>query len=242
MKYMGSKSRIAKYIVPIIQSYIDNNNIEYYAEPFVGGANVIDKIKCKHRRGSDVNQYLIGLLQHVSKGGQLLDEVPRELYNKVKADYLAGGYEDWYVGNVGFLASYNGRFFDGGYAQAGWERTKSGDKWRDYYQEAKRNLLKQAKDIEGVKFCCMDYREIDPSDKSGYLFYLDPPYNNTKKFANSTFFDYDEFWNWVRILSAGNYVVVSELEAPMILSVYGSTASLEVLKLLIRERQQKNFL
>lgn len=27
MVYMGSKSRIAKEIVPIIQSYIDDNNI-----------------------------------------------------------------------------------------------------------------------------------------------------------------------------------------------------------------------
>ena len=46
MKYMGSKSRIAKYIVPIIRSYIDNNNIKRYFEPFLGGANVIDKINC----------------------------------------------------------------------------------------------------------------------------------------------------------------------------------------------------
>lgn len=38
MVYMGSKSRIAKEIVPIIQSYIDNNNIHNYLEPFVGGA------------------------------------------------------------------------------------------------------------------------------------------------------------------------------------------------------------
>ena len=37
MKYMGSKSRIAKYIVPIIQSAIDNNNMQNYLEPFVGG-------------------------------------------------------------------------------------------------------------------------------------------------------------------------------------------------------------
>lgn len=44
LKYMGSKSRIAKYIVPIIQKYIDENNIEKYVEPFVVGANVIDKI------------------------------------------------------------------------------------------------------------------------------------------------------------------------------------------------------
>lgn len=37
MKYMGSKSRIAKYIVPIIQKCIDDNGLEYYIEPFVGG-------------------------------------------------------------------------------------------------------------------------------------------------------------------------------------------------------------
>ena len=37
MKYMGSKSRISKYIVPIIQKYIDENAIKTYIEPFVGG-------------------------------------------------------------------------------------------------------------------------------------------------------------------------------------------------------------
>lgn len=37
MKYMGSKSRIAKDIVPIIQRCIDENNITEYYEPFVGG-------------------------------------------------------------------------------------------------------------------------------------------------------------------------------------------------------------
>ena len=47
MKYMGSKSRVAKDIVSIIQKCIDDNNIETYVEPFVGGANIIDKINCK---------------------------------------------------------------------------------------------------------------------------------------------------------------------------------------------------
>lgn len=35
---MGSKSRITKYIVPILQDIIDKNNITTYIEPFVGGA------------------------------------------------------------------------------------------------------------------------------------------------------------------------------------------------------------
>lgn len=67
MKYMGSKSRIAKHIVPIIQQYIDDNNITTYIEPFVGGANVIDKIKCANRFGSDKNPYLIALLERAKK-------------------------------------------------------------------------------------------------------------------------------------------------------------------------------
>lgn len=29
MKYVGSKARLVKYIAPIIQSYIDENNEEY---------------------------------------------------------------------------------------------------------------------------------------------------------------------------------------------------------------------
>lgn len=37
MKYMGSKSRVAKYIVPILQQCIDDNNITTYIEPFSGG-------------------------------------------------------------------------------------------------------------------------------------------------------------------------------------------------------------
>jgi len=51
MKYQGSKSRIAKYIVPIIQDYIDRLDRPIYFEPFVGGANVIDKVDCAVRVG-----------------------------------------------------------------------------------------------------------------------------------------------------------------------------------------------
>ena len=45
MKYMGSKNRIAKHILPIIlKDRIEN---QYYVEPFVGGANMIDKVDGK---------------------------------------------------------------------------------------------------------------------------------------------------------------------------------------------------
>ena len=43
MRYRGSKSRLSKYLVPIIQNEINTNCSKYYLEPFVGGANISDK-------------------------------------------------------------------------------------------------------------------------------------------------------------------------------------------------------
>ena len=40
MVYQGSKNRLSKKIVPILQRYIDDNNIETYIEPFGGGATL----------------------------------------------------------------------------------------------------------------------------------------------------------------------------------------------------------
>lgn len=121
MKYMGSKSRIAKYIVPILQECIDSNNVTTYIEPFVGGGNIIDKIRCQERIGSDINPYLIALLKRVQEGKPLLNEVSKDTYSLVKDAWKDGTdkdkYEQWYVGNIGFLASYNGKWFDGGYAK-----------------------------------------------------------------------------------------------------------------------------
>lgn len=61
MKYIGSKNRLSKEIAPIIQSYI-NENTKGYLEPFVGGANMIDKIKCDNKIGYDSHKQLIALL------------------------------------------------------------------------------------------------------------------------------------------------------------------------------------
>lgn len=47
---------MAKFLVPIIQKYIDDNNTKIYIEPMCGGANLIDKIKCDKRIGADINE------------------------------------------------------------------------------------------------------------------------------------------------------------------------------------------
>lgn len=214
MKYMGSKSRIAKHIVPIIQKYIDDNNITTYIEPFVGGANIIDKIKCGVRIGSDKNQYLIALLKRVQNDLPLYESVSKDLYDKARTAFNNGdttGFEDWQIGNIGFIASFNGRWFDGGYAKTGYEKTKNGLRLRDYYNEAKNNLLKQADNLKGIIFEYCDYTEYKPT---GCLIYCDPPYQGTKQYANATKFDYDLFWDTMREWSEDNIVIISEEHAP----------------------------
>ena len=215
IKYMGSKSRIAKHIVPIIQKYIDENKPAFYLEPFVGGANVIDKIKCPNKFGSDKNKYLIALLKHVQSGGQLYDSVSKDLYDKVRTAFNNGDtseFEDWEVGNIGFIASFNGRWFDGGYAKSGYEKTKNGLRFRDYYREAKDNLMNQAPNLKGIEFRDCDYKRI--IDPRGCVFYCDPPYANTKQYKNAANFDYDEFWQTMRDWSKNNIVIISEQNAP----------------------------
>ena len=209
MRYMGSKLRIKKEIVPILQEMIDNNEIKTYVEPFVGGANVIDAIKCERRIGGDNHEYLIALLEHVRDGGELPTEVSKELYDDVRKNKNTKKYEDWYVGAVGFLASYNGRYFDGGYAKT--IITKTGT-IRDYYNEAKRNLEKQRLQLSGIDFLFCDYKHFSNFEKC--LIYCDIPYKNTKQFSTSKNFDHDEFWNWVRYMSKKNIVIVSELCSP----------------------------
>ena len=71
MVYQGSKNRLTKYIIPIIQKEIDENNITTYIEPFVGGANVIDKIRCENKIGSDINEELIALLKYIQKDNNI---------------------------------------------------------------------------------------------------------------------------------------------------------------------------
>lgn len=217
MKYMGSKSRIAKHIVPIIQKYINETNCQYYLEPFVGGANVIDKIKCKTRIGSDLNKYLIALLNRVKANEPLYTSVSKELYDAARTAFNSNDdtkFFDWEMGNIGFLASYNGRWFDGGYAKSGYEKTKTGERFRDYYREARDNLLEQAPYLKDIKFSCKDYRYYNNVNLKNFVIYVDPPYQNTKQYTNATRFDYEEFWQTMREWSKNNIVIISEQNAP----------------------------
>lgn len=210
MKYVGSKNRISKHIAPIIQSYIDRmgDACNGYWEPFVGGANMIDKIKAPHKYGTDMHEYLIALLCHVQQTiRDVPDTITKEEYEDVRNNLNnPNGYMPWYVGLVGFCASYNGKWF-GGYANG--VKTKIGTV-RNYTDEAIKNLKRQAPNLKGIEFSCCDY--LDRS-ADGMVIYCDPPYRDTTKYATGNF-DYDRFYAWCREMAMTNIVLVSEYWMP----------------------------
>ena len=208
IKYVGSKARLSKQLAPIIQSYIDNmgNRCNGYWEPFVGGANMIDKIKHAHKYGSDNHKYLIALLRHIQQTtDDLPDTITEDEYNAVRANPDA--YLDWYVGLVGFCASYNGKWW-GGYANG--VKTKIGTV-RNYTDKAIRNIKKQAPALEAIKFAYGDYYKC--AHVYGFVTYCDPPYRDTTKYATGNF-DYDKFYAWCKEMSKTNVVLVSEYWMP----------------------------
>ena len=208
MKYVGSKNRLSKELAPIIQSYITDNTVAYI-EPFVGGANMIDKIKHHNKIGSDIHKELIALHNYNKHNSHLFpDTISEETYKHVKNN--RSEYEDWFVGLVGFGATFGAKYF-GGYA-----RCFKADKVtpRDMPNEAINNLKKQSPKIQDVDFKVASFLDYKPSDYKDCVFYLDPPYRNTKTYNGKKGFDYEKFYDFVRELSKHNFVFISEYNMP----------------------------
>lgn len=206
MKYMGSKQRLAKDISPIINTFIHKYNINTYIEPFVGGANMIEHIKCKNKIASDNNEYLIAMWNDLQSGWIPPETMSRETYKDIKDN--KDEYAKALVAIAGFCATYNSKWF-GGYA--GIVKTKI-NTYRNYYDEAIRNIQKQMLNLMDVQFVHADYTYF--TDYKDCLIYCDPPYQGTTQYGSSKGFDYDKFWNWIRLMSKNNLVLVSEYNAP----------------------------
>lgn len=205
MKYMGSKNRFAKELLPIILK--DRKQNQYYVEPFVGGANMIDKVS-GNRIGADANKYLIAMWKGLQKDIERPLEISRELHAEAREEYnnrKSNKFTDFQIGWIGFMASFNGRFFGGGYSGK--------HKTRDYVNEQIRNTTKQIPLIKDVVFYDCEYRNLEIPNES--IIYCDIPYQGTKVYDTKLVFDYDVFWQWCRDMTKkGHKVFISEYNAP----------------------------
>ena len=179
MKYQGNKNRIANDILPIILK--NRKNGQWYVEPFCGSCSIIQRVK-GNRIASDKNNYLIAMWKALTSGKQMPTEISREFYNDVRDCFHGRNnrYTDDIVGWVGYMASFNGRFFDGGYT--GHNVIGPNGKSRNYIAENIANTMRQVEDLKGVVWECGDYDSIYIPDNS--VIYCDPPYRNTKEYKS----------------------------------------------------------
>jgi len=201
MKYLGSKNRISKYILPLMLE--NRNENQTWVEPFVGGANMIDKVKGK-RIGSDLNHYVISLLNQMSKPVFKAPKISEQKYNDIK-EYKSQ-YPRWIVGYAGTQLSFGATWF------GSYRRDKQGK--RDYCQEAQNNVNKQSKNLQGVKFLNYDYSKLIIPKNS--IIYCDPPYKTrATKGKYKDDFIHNDFWQWCREKhKEGHTIYISEYEAP----------------------------
>jgi DNA adenine methylase len=201
MKYMGSKARIAKHILPIILK--DRKEGQWYVDPFVGGANMIDKVE-GNRIGADLNRHLISALELIKQYPELLpknnSEYTQEMYLAAKDKDDLSHLECFAM----FAYSFSGKF-KGGYAK--------GHPREDFQRAARNSAIKQSPLIQGVEFINSTYKDLDIPAQS--IIYCDPPYSGTTKYKGTDKFNHSDFWQWCREMCLqGHRVFVSEYAAP----------------------------
>lgn len=200
MRYMGSKNRIAKHILPIMLKEMECKGYTTWVEPFVGGGNMIDKVPEAYKRiGADLNEHIIAAMLGIRDFmNELPSEVSEEQYKNAR-----GTEPHPVISWIRYACSFGGKF-DNGYA-----RDKTG---RNYAKEQKNSALKQSPKIQGVEFICCSYEDL--YDVTSSLIYCDPPYQGTTGYKTGAF-DHEKLFEWCREMKAkGNSVFVSEYNAP----------------------------
>ena len=199
MRYMGSKYRLSKDILKFIEPYY-NDKVNYY-EPFVGGANMIDKIPknvFKNIIGNDFNKYLIALLI------QMRDKPETLIYKFIEKEDWLNNYlkpfkengeiiinnkkiEDYNIGLLGVTKTYNSMFM---------HQYRGILNNRNHQLESHNNIIKQCDKLNNITFIYGDYKDIIIENNS--VVYCDPPYLNTTKYEVDIF--HEEFYEWCRDL------------------------------------------
>lgn len=197
MRYMGGKHRNAKHILQTVLK--DRTPGQLYVEPFVGGCNVIDKVKGE-RLAADSNEKLIEMWKALQAGWVPPLNVSEQMYQEIRTN--ESDYEPALVAFVAIGCSFAGKWW-GGYA-----RDRIGN--RNFCDESRRAVLTQVQTLDNVKFVHSEFLNLEIPD--GSLVYCDPPYNGATGYKDE--FDSRTFWDWCEQLSKNNTVYVSEYNAP----------------------------
>ena len=208
MIYQGSKARVVGDILPIMLK--DMHPGMAFVDGFCGGCSVIQNVPPEYRRiANDNNRYLIAMWSKLTTTDwKPPTTIEKPFYAKVRESWHKndGAFDDATIGWVGFMASWNGRFFDGGYSS----HNAGG---RDYIAENIRNTMRQIDDLKGVEWQSCSFENV--TMPHGSLVYYDPPYRGTSSYATAKGFDHYRFYDWARQMKRdGHTVYISEYDMP----------------------------
>jgi len=214
MRYVGGKFRQAKHVCFELKRRKKLRT--RYIEPMMGGGAVFAKAAplFKEAIGADVVEDLMLFWMAVRDGWTPPIEVSKDDYERLLNEGPSA-LRGW----VGFVASYNGRWWGGyGPKAAG----------RDYLAESYRSTMKKAAGMTHADFVCCPYWEHEVDANTAV--YCDPPYEHTTGNNHSgrktpegssdgiygtEHFDHARFWvvmeEWVQ---KGALVLVHEYDAP----------------------------
>lgn len=207
MRYMGGKFRQSRAIVECLRPYAEEGFT--YAEPFCGGmwsaARVCRDLHPGRVILNDLNEPLMLLWARVLREGA--DWLPTDMqeieenYQRYKCE---GGEDDPLTAWYGIACSFGGKWF------AGVARSKGGTD----FEPQRRSTARKGDALRPYRpeLSRGDYRDLDVPD--GAVVYCDPPYEGRTKGHHFDTFDYGEFWQWVRDLSARCTVFTSCFDAP----------------------------
>ena len=178
----------------------EKHDVTKWVEPFVGGANMIDKVPSSYERiGYDLNDHCIHALIDIRDNVEGLPDSVSEDYYRSLFGLKPAPINSW----IRFMLSFGGKL-DNGYA-----REKGSDE-TTFCGYGKRNALKQSPKIQNVQFICDSYENLDFRN---CLIYCDPPYQGTSGYKTGAF-DHEKFFEWCRQQAKNNIVFVSEYNAP----------------------------
>ena len=206
MWYMGGKYRQSRAIVECLRPYAEDGFT--YVEPFCGGMWSAARVCRDLRPGrvilSDINKPLMLLWDRVLREGT--DWLPtdmREIEENYQ-HYKHSGEDDPLIAWYGVACSFGGKWF-GGVARSN---------GRTDFEPQRRSTARKADALRpySPELYCMSYQVLEIPD--GAVVYCDPPYEGRTKGHHFDTFDYGEFWQWVRDLSARCTVFTSCFDAP----------------------------
>lgn len=217
MKYMGNKQRIADELLKVM--FDMTQPTDTFIDLFCGSCSVIERVNPSFKRiANDKNKFLIEMFKALVNGKIFPSFIPKEdystrrdLYNLSKNGHLILTDDDYAeIGWYGWMGSFNGRFFSGGYS--GHNVLSKTGKERDYISEQIKNTLKSIPKLKNVTFVSESYENV--SIPKGSIVYADIPYKGTKQYETSKDFDYESFYDWCRAHKNDYQIFISEYSMP----------------------------